>query len=219
MRRLFVAGIALLCSAALFAQNGEAVRHHQEMVDSLTRAHIGEMTVVVRDQVYKNGSVDVFFSANGVDGIYSHHSIAPAVVVDQYALRESGETLAIERSLVLPSDDLKGNARLLFDGREIARFEMPLDETSRGSLRKMLDEKLSRSFQTEITRVTGFTPFEIAASRMSSRMHGVRPDWRVSTRAIAPDCAFDARFGSPCSADQKEVVGEAARQGVVLESY
>lgn len=189
------------------------------MDDSLTGARIGEMTVVVRDQVYRNGSIDVLFTTNGVDGVYSHRTIAPTVVIDQYALRESGETLAIESSLVLPSDDLRGSASLLFDGIEIARFAMPLDETSRTSLRRVLDEKVSRSFQRELTRVTGFTPFELAASMMSSRAHGNRPDWRISTRAAAPDCAFDARFGSPCSAGQKESVDAAPREGKVLESY
>jgi len=95
---------------------------------------------------------------------------------------------------------------------------MPLDETSLMSLRRILDEKLSRSFQCEITRLTGFTPFEFAASMMSSRAHVARPDW-ISIRAIAPDCAFDARFGSPCSADQNEAVDTAARAGLMLTSY
>ena len=219
MCRVAVAGIALLCAAAVFAQSGEEVRHHQAMDDSLTGAPIGEMTVIVRDQVYRNGAIDVLFSAYGVDGVYSHRTLAPAVVIDRYALRESGETLEIERSLVLPSDDLKGNAWLRFDGSEIARFAMPLDQTSRMSLRRVLDEKLSRSFQREITSLTGFTPFELAASMMSSRAHGARSDWRVSMRVIAPDCMFDERFGSPCSADQKQAVDTAAREGSMLESY
>lgn len=219
MRRAAVAGIALLCSAAVFAQSGDEVRHHQAMDDSLTGARIGEMTVIVRNQVYKNGSFDVLFSANGVDGVYSHRTLAPAVVLDRYALRESGETLEIERSIVLPGDDLNGNAWLRFDGNEIGRFAVPIDETSRKSLRKMIDEKLSRSFQHEIRRLTGFTPFELAASMMSSRAHGARLDWHVSTHVTAPDCAFDARFGWPCSADQKQAVDEAAHEGSLLESY
>jgi len=201
------------------AQSPQEVRHHQAIDDSLTGAHIGEMTVVVRDQVYRNGSIDVFFSTNGEDAVYFHRTIAPAVVVDKYALRESSGILEIESSLVLPSDDLKGSARLLFDGGEIARFAMPLDQTSRTSLRRVLDAKLSRSFQFGIARVTGLTPFELVSAMMSSRAHSAPANWRVSTRAIAPDCAFDARFGSPCSDDQKEAVDGAAREGLVLESY
>jgi hypothetical protein len=219
MRRVVVAGIALLCSAAVFAQSPEAVRHHQAMDDSLTGARIGEMTVVIRDQVYRNGAFDVLFSAYGVDGVYSHRTLAPAVVIDRYALRESGEILEVERSLVLPSDDLNGKAWLRFDGREIAGFAMPLDEPSRTSLRRVLDEKLPRSFQVEITRLTGFTPFELAASMMSSRANRAPAAWRISVPVIAPDCAFDARFGLPCSADQKQAVAAAAREGLVLESY
>src|SRR6476661_1508388 len=99
MRRVAVAGIALLCSAAVFAQSGDEVRHHQAMEDSLTGAHIGEMTVIILNQVYKNGAIDVLFSANGVEGVYSHRTLAPAVVLDRYALQESSETLEIERSL------------------------------------------------------------------------------------------------------------------------
>src|SRR4051794_20156040 len=121
MRRVTVAAIALLCSAAVFAQSPEEVRHHQVMEDSLTGARIGELTVILRGQVYLNGHVDVLFSVNGVDGVYFHRTLAPAVFIDGYALRESGEILEIERSLVLPSDDLKGNAWIRFDGRKIAR--------------------------------------------------------------------------------------------------
>jgi hypothetical protein len=219
MRPIAVAGIALLCSAAVFAQSREAVRHHHAMDDSLTGARIGEMTVVVRDDVYLRGAVDVLFSANGVDGVYSVRTLDPAVVIDRYGLRESGEVLEIERSLVLPADNLGGHAWLRFGGSEIAGFAMPLDETSRMSLRRVLDQKLPRSFQVEITRLTGFTPFELAASMMSSRANRARVDWHVSLRVIAPDCAFDARFGSPCSADQKQAVDAAAREGLVLESY
>jgi len=218
MRRAAVAMIALLCSAAVFGQSAEEVRHHQAMGDSLTGARIGEMTVILRGQVYANGHIDVLFSANGVDGVYSHRTLAPAVFVDGYALRESGEILEIERSFVPPIGDLRGNARLRFDGHEIARFALPLDETSRTSLRRVLDEKLSRAFQREITRLTGFTPFELAASMMSSRAHVSRPDW-IAMRNIAPDCTFDARFGRPCSADQNEAVDAAARDGSMLTSY
>jgi hypothetical protein len=219
MRRVAVAGIALLCSAAVFAQSREAVRHHHAMDDSLTGARISEMTVVLRDQVYLNGAVDVLFSANGVDCVYSHRTLAPAVAIDRYALRESGEALEIERSFVQPTDDPKGNAWLRFGGREIAGFAMPLDETSRMSLRRVLNEKLPRSFQFDIARVTGSTPFELAASMMSSRANRARVDRHVSLRVIAPDCAFDARFGAPCSADQKQAVDAAAREGRLLESY
>src|SRR5690242_13008705 len=76
MRRVALAGIALLCSTAVFAQSGEEVRHHQAMDDALTGARVGEMTVIVRDQVYKNGAIDVLFSANGVDGVYVHRTLA-----------------------------------------------------------------------------------------------------------------------------------------------
>src|SRR6476469_9933301 len=100
MRAVAVAAIALLCSAAVFGQSREAVRHHYAMEDSLTGAHVGEMTAIVRGQVVQNGAFDVLFSANGVDGIYSHRTLAPSVFVDGYALRESGERLEIERSLV-----------------------------------------------------------------------------------------------------------------------
>lgn len=189
------------------------------MEDSLTGARLGEMTVIVRDQVYRNGAFDVLFSANGVDGIYSHRTLAPAVFTDGYALRESGELLEIERSLVQSGDDPRGSASVRFEGREIGAFTMPLDETSRTTLRRVLDEKLSRSFQAEVMRLTGSTPFELAASMMSSRAYGVRSGPRVSLPVIAPDCAFDARFGSPCSADQKDAVDAAARKGLLLESY
>src|SRR5204862_452472 len=90
MRPVALAGIALLCSEAVFAQSREEVRHHHAIDDSLTGARIGEMTVIVRDQVYRNGAIDVLFAANGVGGFYTHRTLDPAVVVDRYALRETG---------------------------------------------------------------------------------------------------------------------------------
>ena len=48
VRRVAVAGIAFLCSAAVFAQSREEVRHHQAMDDSLTGARIGETIAVIQ---------------------------------------------------------------------------------------------------------------------------------------------------------------------------
>lgn len=109
MRSVAAAGIALLAQRPSLRRAGKRFAIIM-MEDSLTGAVIGEMTVIVRDQVDRNGAFDVFFSANGVDCIYSHRALTPAVFIDGYALRQSGEILEIERSLVLPSDDLKGTA-------------------------------------------------------------------------------------------------------------
>jgi len=218
MLRCIVAGLLLLSSIAVSAESPREVRNHQAMEDSLTGARIGEATVIVRDQVYMGGSIDLLLSVNGVDAVFSHRTITVDVVTDQYTLRENGETLLIERTIIRPGDELRGSARVFFADAEIAHFAMPLDDESRASLRKVLDEKVSRAFQQQITRVTGWTPLEFAAWMMSAHPPGIG-DLRISMRSIAPDCAFDERFGMPCSDAQKESVADEERSGAELTSY